>query len=219
MVESNVSATEAVLEFCRRCGARCVFASTAGVYRDGDRRPQDEEAPKAPRNAYAAGKLVAEERCRDAASRFNVPCTILRLFNVYGPGQQLPFLVPYVVQAVAASEVVELRLPEAVRDFVFVDDVARAFSSAVDRRADDVRVFNIGSGVGTRIADLVALAGQVLGKPAIWRRACDGEPEVSWSVADIGRARSGLGWQPLVPLDAGLAATCEQSSEIPALGQ
>lgn len=208
-VDLNVSGTEAVLEYCRMSGARCVFASTAGVYRAAGTTPLDENAPVGPENGYATSKLAGEARCRDFSERHGVAVTILRLFNVYGPGQRPPFIVPTVVQALALGEVVQLKMPDAVRDFVFVDDVARAFVAAVERPGEGMRVVNIGSGSGTRVADLVTMVAQLLGRRPSINAATGTFREVEWSVADIRRARAELAWEPDLSLEDGLAAVCK----------
>jgi nucleoside-diphosphate-sugar epimerase len=205
----DVAGTEAVLEYCRSQGAACVLASTAGVYRSDAAAQQNEDAPISPANAYAAAKLAAEECCRDAATRFGTPSAMLRLFNVYGPGQRPPFLVPAVVDAVATGKPIELKMPDAVRDFVFVDDVARAFVAAVDWSGSGARAINIGSGSGTRVRDLFAMVAELLGKSPDWTPTEERSTEVQSSVADIERAHAELGWRPAVGLEAGLRATCE----------
>ena len=212
----DVAGTRSILQYCRAQGARCVLASTAGVYGAGTAAQQDEEAPIGPASGYAASKLAAEDCCRDAAVRFEVPCTVLRLFNVYGPGQRPPFLVPSIIEALAMDQPLELRMPDAVRDFVFIDDVARAFVAAADRGGPGARMINIGSGRGTRVSDLAATVARLLGKSPEWTVAEERSSEVPVSVADIRRARSELGWTPVVALETGLKATCESRDQMPA---
>lgn len=204
----NLAGTEAVLAFCRASGAACVFASTAGVYRADAGSPLDEDAAVGPEGAYAAGKLAAEERCRDSFNRHGVRCSILRLFNVYGPGQRPPFVIPYVVESIAAGEPLDLRMPEAIRDFVFVDDAARAFAASIDMPAESFRVVNVGSGTGTRVSEVVAAVARLLEKTPRWGRAGERFAEAPASVADIRRARAELHWEPMIFLEAGLAAVC-----------
>jgi UDP-glucose 4-epimerase len=204
----DAAATEAVIDYCRAHRAACVFASTAGVYRRNDTPRQDEDAPIGPENAYAARKLAAELRWREACEQFGISCIALRLFNVYGPGQRAPFIVPYVVETLTADQPLELRMPDAIRDFVFVHDVARAFAAAAASGASGFQAINIGSGEGTRVRDLVMMVAQILGKAPTWGAAAERFPEVPSSVADIRRARANLGWAPAVALQDGLRAAC-----------
>lgn len=214
----EVAGVEAALDYCRTSGARCIFASTAGVYRTTGIAPQDEEAPTGPDGAYAASKLAAETRCEEASTHFGVRCGVLRLFNVYGPGQRSPFLVPDLLNALATGALLQLKMPEAVRDFVFVDDVAQAFADAVNWPCDGFRVFNIGTGQGTRVTDLVEMAAHLLGRTPRWSTAQAPSDETTFSVADIRRARAELGWEPATTLEAGLTATCAVWTRDPAAG-
>ncbi|MEW5984326.1 MAG: NAD-dependent epimerase/dehydratase family protein [Acidobacteriota bacterium] len=207
--EGEVSAVTAVLDYCRRARARCLFASTAGVYRPAVTGPLKEDAPTSPESIYATSKLAAEERCGEASTQSGIECAVLRLFNVYGPGQRPPYVVPDIIGALVSGRTPILRSPEAVRDFVFVDDVAHAFVAAAIHPCGTFRVFNIGTGKGTRMADLVAMIAALLGISAEWVTPPDhlsaGAP---YSVADTLRARVELGWEPATALEAGLAATC-----------
>ena len=206
---SDVGETEAILEYCRMHNAKCILASTAGVYSSGAEEYQDEEAPTGPVSAYATSKLRAEQSCRVAYTQHGVPCTVLRLFNVYGPGQRPPFLIPHVVDSIAADKPFKLKMPKAIRDFVFVQDVASAFAAAVVSQDRNFRVINIGSGRGTCISDLVTMVARLLGKSPVWSISGKRSSEVHSSVADIRRARSELKWQPAVALEEGLKVTCE----------
>ena len=212
----DVGETEAILEYCRMHNAKCILASTAGVYSSGTEEYQDEEAPTDPVSAYATSKLRAEQCCRVAYTQHGVPCTVLRLFNVYGPGQRTPFLIPHVVGSIADDKPFKLKMPEAIRDFVFVQDVALAFVAAVESQDRNFRVINIGSGRGTCISDLVAMIARLLGKSPAWSISGKRSSEVLSSVADIRRARSELRWEPTVALEEGLKVTCESRQWSPA---
>lgn len=212
----DVVETEAILEYCRMHHARCILASTAGVYSCSTATRQNEEAPIGPVSAYATSKLRAEQCCHVAHTRFGIPCTVLRLFNVYGPGQRPPFLIPHVVDLIATDQPLELKMPEAIRDFVFVQDVAMAFAAAVERRTTSFQVINIGSGEGTRVSDLVAMVARLLGKSPDWSASGERSSEVPSSVADIRRARCELSWVPTVALEEGLKVTCKSRQQTPA---
>ena len=212
METRNLSGIEAVLDYCKVSGARCVFASTAGVYLHEGAVPLDEDGPVAPRDAYAESKLAGEMLCRSASATLGIQCTILRLFNVYGPGQRPPFLIPCILESITERRTIELKMPEAIRDFVFVDDVAQAFVVAATRLVDGSDVFNVGTGRGTRVTDVMRVAARLLAMPAEWSVRASPCGEAAFSVADIRRARTQLGWDPAVELEQGLASTCARWS-------
>ncbi|WP_454169925.1 NAD-dependent epimerase/dehydratase family protein [Microbacterium paulum] len=174
---------------------RFLFASSAAVY--GDRRPgplRESDPPEA-NSPYAAAKIRSEVLLAAAEG----PSTAsLRIFNVCGPGCD-----DSLVNRLAFGPVPDLRVTDRfVRDYVHVDDVARAFLAATDRPEVSGPV-NIGRGVPV---DNLALAARVQGDS--YRRT-EGGAE-SFSVADVARARTELGWtasiDPLDVLRPGVAA-------------
>jgi nucleoside-diphosphate-sugar epimerase len=201
----NVIGTQSVLAYCRRVGARCVLASTSAVYRAAT-TPLEESAALAPQSPYAMSKWLAERLCGLAAQRAGVPAIVLRVFNVYGPGQHPEFLIPHVTSSLVEGRPIMLRMPHALRDFVYLDDVADAFCRAACLVHHGFRVFNVGSGVGTSVADMVRTAEKVFGA----RGSIDTSPqhadELAAAVADTTRARRELGWAARHDLVAGLQA-------------
>ena len=201
----NVTGTLAVLNYCHKVGARCVLASTSGVYLPSPGgRPITEEMPTGPNLPYNISKWLAENLCRRQAEDLGVPSVALRLFNVYGPGQHPSFLVPEVVHCLMSGTRIYLRMPEALRDFVYVDDVVKAFMAAARLPESGHRVFNIGSGSGTRVIDLVHLAEGHYGRAVGIEVAGPHVGEPSAVVADVRKAREELGWGPTFCLTDGL---------------
>jgi len=200
----NVIGTANALAYCERSGARMLLASSAAVYRPTEPGAVvDEDAELDPRAPYALSKWLAERLCEQWAEEKGGRAVALRVFNVYGPGQPLPFIVPYVVDCVRRGQAVALRSPEAVRDFVHVDDVATAFFAAVDSDLRGYAVLNIGSGVGTSVRELAELTFRVAETPPAIE--ADAGAERAAVVADIARAATELDWRPRRDLAAGLA--------------
>ena len=206
----NVVGTVRALECCRQRGVPIVFTSTAGVYRPTtERRALSENAPIAPNWLYTLTKRMAEEMCEHYGRSHGVSGTILRLFNVYGPDQPVHFAIPYLIDAILAGQTVEIRNPHSVRDFIHVDDVISAIIRAA-LRSGSMRVFNVGTGVATAMADLSemlrGLADPMDLKIFFGGRSDDPTPCV---FADISRAKSELGWSPEIELKYGIAQCFE----------
>lgn len=205
--EVNVVGTLAVLNYCKRVGARCVLASTSGVYvsrKDG--APVSEGSPVGPSLPYGISKLLAENLCREHAENFGVSSIVLRLFNVYGPGQHKSFLVAQIIDALVHRQPIVLRMPEALRDFVYVHDVVEAFLRAACSGYGGFKVFNIGSGIAIGVRDMVSIAERVFG-PAVSIESGISRPgELSAAIADITTARKELGWIPKYDLESGMRA-------------
>lgn len=200
---TNVEGTKNVLEFCRARGASLVFIS-AYVYGNPARQPISEQAPAAPNNPYATSKLLAEQVCRSYNEAHGVPVTVLRPFNVYGPGQPGRFLVPSLLRQAREGRAIEVQDLSPRRDWVFVDDVVSAIAAAV-QKPHGYSVYNIGSGVSTSVEELAALVQRACGTALPVRSA--GRPrenEIADTVADIAKARRELNWVPATSLIEGL---------------
>ncbi|MFC6088207.1 NAD-dependent epimerase/dehydratase family protein [Saccharothrix lopnurensis] len=190
----NVGGTVNLL---RSAPPRFVLASTAGVYGAPPSGPVAEDRPRAPVNPYAASKAAAEDVVEWAARAGLVSAVALRLFNVAGGGDRDDTRI--VTRACGA---VAGRLPavevfgdgSAVRDFVHVRDVARAFVAAVERPVTGYEVLNVGS-TPASVADVLASVARVTGRevPVVRRPAHPGEARELR--ADTGRLRA-LGWAP-----------------------
>lgn len=203
----NVTGTVNALDAARRHGAHFVLTSSAAVYGHPLISPIREEFPTAPVSPYGASKVAAEGYGLAYAAAYGLPVLALRLFNVYGPGQNPPAAVPALINAVRAG----IPLPihgdgQQRRDFVYVGDVAGIVAEAIERRFAADRPVNVGSGSGTSIADL----GRHISVLAGTELAADREParagDIRDSVADITRLRQLLPFSP-TSLGAGLAHT------------
>lgn len=202
-MDVNFMGTARVLEFCRLENASLVFLS-AYVYGIPDRLPINEEAPVRPNNPYAQSKQLAEQVCRFYAEQLHVPVTVLRTFNVYGPGQGESFLIPSIMRQLCNGEVVEVLDLEPRRDWVFVTDVVSAIMAARGRVAG-YNIYNIGSGVSHSVAEVIRIAQKVAGSTIPVRSAATRRlNEIHDVVADIAKARRELGWSPVHDLDSGL---------------
>ncbi|MFV2173657.1 NAD-dependent epimerase/dehydratase family protein [Actinomadura sp. LOL_016] len=201
--ETNVQGTLALLRALGRDGAHVVFGSTAAVYgTPSERRPIPETAGTAPASPYGASKLAAEQMIRQHARTGAIGATILRTFNVSGsvdgrPDPDPTRLIPKAL-AVAAGRVPHLEINGdglAVREYLHVDDLAAAYARAL--RAvppGEERVYNVGTGAGTAVHEVVSAVERVTGRPvpALRRPARPEPPEL---VCDPAAIRDGLGWR------------------------
>jgi nucleoside-diphosphate-sugar epimerase len=204
VLQTNSLGTIRVLDQCRR--SRCpVTLASSYVYGAHGHIPIDENLPAQPGNPYALSKFLAEEAGRGFAALYDLPVSILRIFNVYGPGQSERFVVPHIMRQVldpACLEVVVVDLAPR-RDYIHIDDVVRAFVATVG--FPDFGIFNVGTGVSHSVQNVIRLgcAGAGVSKP--WRQTGPTRiAEVSDTVAGIARIAEALGWRPRIDLAAGL---------------
>ena len=163
-------------------------------------------------SVYALSKYDQERLCLMVGRAYGIPTAALRLFNVYGTRQALSN--PYTgVLAIFASRLLNGRPPlifedgEQKRDFVSVRDVARAFRLALETDDAAGHVFNIGSGCAYTIREIAERMARATGRSHL-EAEITGEyrvGDIRHCYADIGLARSVLGYEPRVDFDAGLA--------------
>jgi GDP-4-dehydro-6-deoxy-D-mannose reductase len=211
-LRTNVLGAFNVLEFCRRANASLTFMS-AYLYGVPDRLPITEDAPALPNNPYALSKHLAEEVCRFYAAHFGIAVTVLRPFNVYGPGQPERFLVPSVLRQLLKAKGVEVLDLEPRRDWLYIDDLIDA-TAAARRGASGYNVYNLGSGVSTSVAELIRVAQEAAGTALpVTSKSAARVNEINDTVADIGKARTALGWSPRITLHEGIRRCLQAMSD------
>ena len=173
--------------------------------------PTPESVATMPGSVYGSTKLMQEHLLQQSTAPWDV--VMLRLQNVYGPGQSLhnPYtgvLSIFCQQAMSGHKLSIFEDGRIYRDFVFVDDVVRAFVAACSTAEAAGRVINIGTGVRAAIGDVALSILECLGIPAD-RCAVSGEfraGDVRHAVADVNLAEAVLGWRPRVALQEGVGA-------------
>lgn len=205
---TNVDGTANVLAMAaQRPPARFLLASTADVYAVGD-GPHREEDETAPESVYGRTKQLAEAMVEQAAACQNETGYLAaRLFNLYGPHPTVEHLIPAVVRQALDGDRLELGNLDSARDYVFIEDAAAALAELLTSEATGV--VNVGTGIATAGHDLVALTGQLLGRPLDiardpGRMRPSDRPRL---VAAPDRLKSLLPWWPATTLEEGLAAT------------
>lgn len=204
--DKNVLGTASVAEASLKTGVGLfIYLSSAAVYGDPVRLPVDENHPTEPLSPYGLSKLMGENVAR-FFSRLGLKYVVLRLFNVYGPGQN----AAYAGVITRFMERVRNQLPpvvygdgEQTRDFIHVDDVAQAVELAISTGCLN-QVFNIGVGKPVRIRDLAVLVMRLhgVGGEPVYTAKRPGD--IKHSYADVSKARSLLGFEPRIGLEDGL---------------
>ena len=195
---------------------RLIFISSGGtVYGQTALIPTPESACTAPINTYGLVKVVSECALLDVARRTDLSVTILRVSNPYGPGQignrQLGFVGAAIHAALNGTVLTIWGDGLITRDFVFIDDLARAIALAVTTDSHS-SVLNIGSGVGTSLLEVCAMVSRATGKEICVAFEKGRSVDVKFSTLDIVRAGEVLGWRPEVNLEGGISRTATQLS-------
>lgn len=219
---TNVIGLLHVLEAAAQHGVRSfVFASSGGVLYGDVWEPADEEQPAAPVSPYGISKLTGEYYLQFFAREYGLRCTALRYANVYGPRQD-----PHGEAGVVAIFLQRLLAGEApvingdgkyIRDYVYVEDVARANLLALESGWDGFRAYNVGTGLGTDVNQLESGLRQTLeevlrqqGREMELPAASYGPPrpgDLRSSLLDAKKIQRELDWRPRVTLEEGLKRT------------
>jgi len=214
--EVNVGGTVALMEAVRDRGvSRVVLASSGALYGEQARQPIREDQPPHPTSPYGVSKVAAEYYVLTLSALYGIETVALRIFNAYGPGQELPPSYPPVIpqllrQARLGGSLVIFGDGSQTRDFVYIDDVTEALAAAA--AAPDVNrlVINIGSGREVSINELAERISGVVGKRLNVLHNREQGGGVSRLVADVSLAKQLLGWEPGTNLDRGLRFILER---------
>jgi UDP-glucose 4-epimerase len=212
--DTNVNGLLRVLELCGKSSQpRLVFASTSGVYGNSDHALKSEEDLPRPTTVYAATKLAGEHLLGMYRSRLGFDDVALRFFNVYGPGQSPKH--PYANVTCRFSFAAARGLPvqlfgdgSVTRDFIYVDDVVEAVL-AVAFKPTKQRVYNVGTGRTTSIAELLATVQRLAREPFPIEKHPPWPHDILDICANMSRLESELGFRARVSMEDGLARTIE----------
>jgi UDP-glucose 4-epimerase len=213
-IRQNVMSSLALLEICRKLHVkRIVFVSSGGiVYGPTPQLPTPETAPTDPISAYGISKLTIEKYLRLYEHHHGLDFRVLRVANLFGP-----FQIPGKNQGVIAALIsCALHNQEfeiwgdgtVVRDYVYVDDVIDALLAAAQDKSQE-RIFNIGSGQGRDLRNVIGQIEANLGVNIAVRKAKQRLIDVPVSILAIERAADILGWTPKTPFNVGLLKTIE----------
>lgn len=213
-VMTNVLGTLNVLEACRTSGvARLVYVSSSEVYGSAVYTPIDEHHPLQGQSPYAASKIAAEKLAQSYAMSFDLPVSIVRPFNTFGPRQSARAVIPTIIAQVLRGPEVRLGSLWPVRDFTFVADTVDGLLAVARAHMRHGEVFNIGSGFGVSIEEVLR---RVMEGSGVEVQIADEKErvrpersEVKELVCDCTKARAVLGWQPVHTLDDGLRRTID----------
>ena len=207
-VSLNVHGTQALLSACRDSKvSRFWFSSTADVYKASE-TAHHESGPVAPFNIYGLTKWMGEQLVR-LESSIRPECHFVngRLFNLYGPHETNPHILPEIIDQIRRGNgVIRLGNITPKRDLVPVADAARAIIDVLEKSAPGVTTVNVGTGVSVSMQEVVERISTIIGKPV--RIEIDPAKvravERAHLQADVGALKSLIGWAPHGDLSRGL---------------
>ena len=210
---ANINGTLNVLVAARDSGVeKVVYASSSSVYGDTPTLPKTESMKPMPRSPYAVTKLTGEYYCRVFYEIYGLKTVSLRYFNVYGPKQdpnsEYAAVIPsFISKALKSEPPVIYGDGGQTRDFTYVKDVVQANILAAVNEKINGEVINIAGGVRTSVNELTEMIMKVFEVKQKPRHISPREGDVRHSLADISKARSLLGYEPVYDLEKGLCET------------
>ena len=212
-VDTNIKGTLNVLNAARELGTeRVMVTSTSEVYGTAQYVPIDEKHPFQGQSPYSATKIGADRLAESFYRSFDLPVTIVRPFNTYGPRQSGRAVIPTIIsQLLAGQQEIHLGKLSPTRDFNFVKDTAHGFMAIADCPAATGQELNIATGEEHSIGDLAnELIAQINPNAKI---VCEEErlrpekSEVNRLLGDSTKMRALTGWKPEYTFEQGLAET------------
>lgn len=214
-VGTNITGTLNVLEEAKRLGTeRVLVTSTSEVYGTAQYVPIDENHPFQGQSPYSATKIGGDRMAESYYRSFDIPVTIVRPFNTYGPRQSARAIIPTIIsQLCNGKEEIQLGSLSPTRDLVYVKDTARGFIAIAESENAIGQEINIATQLEVTIGDLAqSLINQINPDAKIVtdeQRVRPGKSEVERLLGSNEKIKSLTDWTPQVDLESGLAETIE----------
>jgi NAD dependent epimerase/dehydratase len=211
-IRTNIEGTLNVLEAARQFHVeRVIHTSTSETYGTALYTPIDEKHPLQGQSPYSASKIGADKVAESYHRSFDVPVTIIRPFNTYGPRQSARAIIPTIISQALTQSEIRLGSLDPVRDLTFVKDTAQAFIKVAESDSAIGEVLHVGCGKGITIG---LLATTILGLMRCEKivkldndRVRPLKSEVFTLICDNRKAMDTIGWSPRYSLEEGLSET------------
>ena len=207
-MDINITGSMRILEAMRSNGMnRLVFASSSSIYGARQKGPfLETDTVDRPASPYAATKRSGELLCATWSHLYGTDATCLRFFTVYGPRQRPEMAIHLFADRIRRGLSIKMFGDgSSARDYTYVDDIVKGVLAAIDRPMG-FEIINLGNSHPIRLDSLIGKIGEALGEVPQVERHPEQPGDVPITYADIGKARSLLGYAPETALDDGLQA-------------
>ncbi|HUP04563.1 MAG TPA: NAD-dependent epimerase/dehydratase family protein [Bryobacteraceae bacterium] len=207
-VSVNVAGLQSMLEFARRRSVpQFVFASSSSVYGVNPRTPWSEsDHVLLPVSPYAGTKVAGELMGHVYASLYGMRFLALRLFTVYGPRQRPDLAIRKFAEAILAGRPLPMFGDgSSSRDYTYVDDIVAGFRAAMDYRATNYEVINLGNSDPISLRDMIRVIEEALNRKATLDLQPPQPGDVPATFADIRKAGDLLGYRPATSFTEGVS--------------
>ena len=214
-VDTNVKGTMNICQASKENGvSRVIHTSTSEVYGTAQYVPIDEQHPLQAQSPYSATKIAADAMAISYFNAFDLPVTIARPFNTYGPRQSARAVIPTIITQIATGKK-EIMLGDVTptRDFNYVEDTCRGFISLMESDAVIGETINIGSNTEISIGDTLKLIKELMSSDVEFihdaQRIRPKKSEVFRLCCDNSKIESLTGYKSKIDIHAGLKKTID----------
>lgn len=210
--QNNILGTISLLEAMKNSGVKkIIFSSSCVVYGNPETLPIKETDPIMAFNPYGATKVASENFIATYSELFGFNVTLLRYFNPYGPQEMHDpetHAVPLFIKAALSKKPIPLYWKgENIRDFIYVEDLARAHIAVL--KLNGFNIFNVGTENGVKVIDLLKTIEEVLGYKVEIEDLGERAGDVHATYASSEKLKKATGWQPQVSLKEGIKRTVD----------
>lgn len=197
-----------------------VFPSSGGaIYGSRSDVPAIETDSLLPTTPYGVGKKMTEDMIHYFGEKCGLNAYILRIGNVYGSNRfrkRQQGVVDVFIQNALEDRPITIwgNASSAIRDYVHLDDVAEAVNMVVDFGFDGIKTYNIGTGIGTSLIEIVQIIEQLIGHNIRKEYKNDGASGVNRIILSNDKIRSEIGWSPVVTLEEGIHNTLRAKKDL-----
>lgn len=214
-VDTNVKGTLNICQACRDAATeRLLVTSTSEVYGTARYVPIDENHPRQPQSPYSASKIGADAIAMSFHNAFEMPLTIVRPFNTYGPRQSARAIIPTIISQIASGETkINVGDLSPTRDFNFVSDTARGFIALARSPLTIGQEVNISTGTEISMQDTLSTIARLMNVDVEWvrdpARIRPAGSEVFRLCGDNSKITELTDWRPQVTIEEGLSRTID----------
>ena len=209
--EVNANGALNVLFASKHVGVKKIVQySTSEVYGSAKYIPMDEDHPTLPLSTYAVSKLATDRLCYTLYHEQKIPVVILRQFNVYGPRETQPYIIPEIITQLSRSDKLKLGNIKARRDLTYVEDAAKGAIALMKARKTEGQVFNMGTEKDWSVEQMAEIIGKLMGHDRIKieiDKARLRPLDVTVLRCNYSKMRKLTGWKPTVSFEEGLKRT------------
>ena len=212
-IETNIKGTLNICQAAKDNGiSRLIHTSTSEVYGTAQYVPIDEKHPLQPQSPYSATKIAADAMAMSFYNSFDLPVTIARPFNTYGPRQSARAVIPTIITQIASGKKeIKLGDPSPTRDFNYVEDCCRGLVMLAENKKTIGETVNIGSNTEISIGDIFNLIKKLMSSDVILindeQRKRPKKSEVFRLCCDNKKIKELVGYEPEVDIQNGLKKT------------